>query len=187
MKKFIILSALVALTGTSSFAFAEETKYSKPYMTTFTGYQLSPSNAQKHQEQSFGFSQDDHGFAGVAYGLPLKNGYTVQAEYSQVKASGNGATTETTQHDYLLIGMKDVAQLNESSKVYGLAGGGYSKLIGEGASSVEQPIAVVGGGINYKVNDTVTAVSEIRGKYNTQTNYWQPQVVTGVKINLGGF
>ena len=183
MKK-IFLGAIAL--GLSLTAFAKE-DYSQPYMTIFTGYQLSPSNTKKQQLEDFGFSQDDHGFVGVAYGLPLKNGYAIQAEYSQVNASANGSTSESTQKDYAILGLKDVAKLNETSKVYALGGVGYSKLNGESVNSVENPLVIFGGGVNYKVNGSVTAVSEIRGQYNTKTNYWQTQVVTGVKINLGLF
>ena len=183
MKKLLILGSLASILGLSSTAFATDFK---PYVNTFTGYQLDPSNTKKHQEQDSGFSQDDHGLVGVAVGSPLKNGYSVQVEYSQIKASGNGSSSKTTQDSYAVVGVKDF-NTNYSFTPYVLSGIGYTKIEGKNSTSTEQPFISVGGGVKYAFNDTLSAITELRGNYLTEGNYWQPQALVGVKINLGAF
>lgn len=183
MKKLLILGSLVSVLSLSSTAFAMDFK---PYVNSFTGYQLDPSNTKKHQEQDSGFSQDDHGLVGVALGTTVKNGYSVQVEYSQVKASGNGSSSKTTQDSYSVVGLKDF-ETKHNFTPYVLSGIGYTEIEGKNSNSTEQPFISVGGGVKYAFNGTLSAITELRGNYLTEGNYWQPQALVGVKINLGAF
>ena len=88
MKKILSALALVICTA-CSFSVAN----ASPYFTTSYGYQLDLENTKKHQEQEYGYSQDDHGFVTGTIGAYLTPNTKVQLEYSKMKANGNKLET----------------------------------------------------------------------------------------------
>lgn len=180
MKKYI-LSFFTA----ASLLAASNVALAYPYVAISSGYQLTNDNTKKHQEQAFGYSQEDHGLVQVAVGysnvLPNVN---IQLEYTNVLASGNPVSS-TKQQNISLVGLVPITRLGGSVDLYGLAGAGYTYLEGDGITGKEEDaLTIVGAGLEYILNPTVSLVSEVRTTYSINHNYWQPQVLAGAKINL---
>lgn len=182
MKKILSALALVICTA-CSFSVAN----ASPYFTTSYGYQLDLENTKKHQEQKYDYSQNDHGFVSAAVGLPVSSNLLAQVEYSKMKASANKATSETTQENISLVGILPISRIYNTVDLYALGGAGYTSLKAENIKGKdESAIAILGAGLEYQVNPTISLLSEIRTNYDVNINTWSPSANVGLKINIDG-
>ena len=186
MKKYFISLAIfvTSLFTISSFANAAP---SNPYVSTSYGYQLDLKNTKKHQQQEYGYSQDDHGFVTGTIGAYLTPNTKVQLEYSKMKANGNIGATETTQQNINVVGILPIGRLFNTLDVYTLAGAGYTSLETENIKGKEESAtAILGTGIEYQFNPTVSLISEVRTNYDVNINTWTPSATVGFKFDING-
>ena len=182
MKKILSALALVICTA-CSFSVAN----ASPYFTTSYGYQLDLENTKKHQEQKYDYSQNDHGFVSAALGLPVSSNLLAQVEYSKMKASGNKVASETTQQNINVVGILPIGRLFNTLDVYTLAGAGYTSLEAENIKGKEESAtAILGTGIEYQFNPTVSLISEVRTNYDVNINTWTPSATVGLKFDING-
>lgn len=182
MKKIILA---LALAFTTVLAFTNPAYAAKDvYLTTAVGYQLAPSNTKKHQQNAFGYSQDDHGTVSIAVGTRVAENVIAQLEYVNVKAAGNVATDRTDQENFNVVGLVPVAQLNDTASLYALGGVGFTSVDGSGVHSYDSAQAIIGGGLDYRLNKSVSVIGEVRTNYDLKHNYWQPQAAVGIRVGL---
>lgn len=184
MKSLFISLMLITTTFTILTACTKEAQASDLYLTTSAGYQWAQSNTEKHQEQAFGYSQDDHGLVGAAIGTQIDTNLFTQIEYNNIKASGNNATNVTTQQNINLVGIVPIFNLAKSTDIYVLGGAGYTWLKGDNVQREESATALLGAGLKYVINPSVNLISEVRTSYDVNHNYWQPSATVGVNVNL---
>lgn len=187
MKKLFI-----AAIAASTLAFVACTKKAEAaqdvYGSVAYGYQWMPSHDKsKQQDELYGANQNDHGYVQAALGTKLIGNVGVQLEYSQIKPSvghryvegsirGKQETTSVTFNAPLWSPTPSVT-------TYGLAGIGYTQFKVDFGKE-ESAVGILGAGAEWKANKTVGVFSEVRAQYVDKGEYWQPQALVGVRVNL---
>ena len=180
LKSMYLLSSLALLSCSPAYAVVLDTK--DAYVNVAGGYQWSPDNTSKHQNQSSGFAQKEHGFVNAAVGIPVHPLVDLQLEYAQNKASSKAGVSgkqETTS----LVANIPVWQPVKALTAYGIVGAGYTQVKSSVLGKAESATGILGVGVNWKLNPSVTLLAEGRGQYVGTDNYWQPQALVGVKVH----
>lgn len=181
MKKTLLISlSLIALAFVGCTQKTEAA--STPYVTVAGGYQWSTDNAQKHQVADSGTYQKDHGLVNAAVGTKVNN-VNVQVEYSQVKPKVQNADVSGKQETVALVAQVPAYTINSKVNTYGVVGIGYTDM-SVGSWNTESAVGIVGAGVEWKANKTVSVLAEGRAQYVETNNLWQPQALLGVRINL---
>ena len=188
MKKLLIAAIAVstlAITACTKKAEAAQDVYG----SVAYGYQWMPSHDKsKQQDELYGGNQSDHGYVQAAVGTKLKNNVGVQLEYSQIKPSASHKEYEGSvrgkQETTSITFNAPIWSPTPSVTTYGLAGIGYTQFKVAGLGKEESAVGILGAGAEWQANKTVGVFSEVRAQYVDKGEYWQPQALVGVRVNL---
>ena len=125
-----------------------------------------------------------------------KRGFALQGEYQESRTK-TGDGEQLDQKTLAVVGLvpilpKDISDnifRKFDAHVYGIAGAGYSTLKGEAESGAfEDARGIVGIGYSKDISNTkAQIVGEARAIYSMKENYWQPQVMAGIRVGLGQY
>lgn len=174
MKQVLItLTTILSLLGLTNVATA-----ATPYVTVGAGYQWVPKNSQKHQYEATNFGQKDGMVILPAIGVEFDNKTRMQVEYTSARLDTVGWADKSTQNAVSLVGHVPVYK-----NTYGIVGAGWNRFHGKGVGVEETAMATIGLGADYQFNKALTGLVEARTTYDMNNNYWNPQVMVGVRIN----
>lgn len=175
-----ILVSAIAMTACTKKAEAADVYGSVAY-----GHQWMTNHDQQQQRNETGFQQEDRGFVHAAVGTQVGNGVGVQLEYSQVKPLvSEGTSRRGKQETTSVVATIPAWTVTQNVNTYGVAGLGYTQLKADGVGKTESAVGILGAGAEWQANKTVALFTEARVQYVDKGEFWQPQALLGVRVNL---
>lgn len=175
----IKLFSAVALASVSASALAD---YS---ITGITGYQFTPDNAHKHQTLDVGGSAKDTGVFGVSVNKSVTDRLSGSVEWNTTRANGNGEAKDMFTHSYFMNARYNVLQ---KYNVTAMGGVGFAqtttKYHDRAATTQDSPVLQVGLGHKHDFTNNIGVRTEGRAVYNTNNNYWNPQILVGLEYTF---
>lgn len=134
-----------------------------------------------------------------------RRGFAVQGEYSEVRAKTT--TSEASEHEknsaqknFALVGLvpvpfdfADKLAEEHNTHLYGIVGTGYSTFKADAGkenntNKSNDVLGIVGVGYSKDVANSATQIiGEARMVYSTKDNYWQPQVMAGIRVGIAKY
>ena len=136
--------------------------------TPLAGYNFTSGDTENKQEIAIGAAQKNDGLYGAELTYRFDSGVSVSAE-AVASQSNIDSEQYSLKASVPLVGF-----------TYLSASAGYQKM-----DSMESPLVAVGVGRLWPVSNIVSFKGEVRSQYNTEHNFWSPQALVGLEINLG--
>lgn len=141
--------------------------------------------------------------------ISYKRGYALQAEYSEIRTKTSSQFEDlkdrtSAQKNVSLVGLVPILPTkyaeylydNFDTHVYGVVGAGYTTIKGANEDNVDAGIkygtfedssAILGVGYSKGLNSSTQIIGEARAVYNINDNYWQTQLMAGIRVGIGQF
>jgi len=177
--KLLCASILASVAAVSTTAYAD---YS---VSTLAGYQFTPENTQKHQVQDVQGASNDSGTFGIGVNMDVTDKLNTALEWTTVRAHGTQGATDVDSNMYSINARyKVIPSLNLSV----LGGIGFAqtttKYVDAKANTQDSPVLQLGLSHKQSLTDKLALRSDAKAVYNTNSNYWNPQILFGLEYKI---